>query len=210
LTATMQRSGVEAVYKAQKTAAFIPFMLLCVVVLSTYIGVKVELVNRPPLKEMPAQQEPPPSPMQGKPLPDLKLTDLSGKSVQLSDYRGKVLFINIWATWCAPCRDEMPSMESLYQKLKGDGFEMIGISIDEGGLEVVKPFVKEFGLTFPILHNSTGDVQKKFMTTGVPETFLVNKNGIILHHMIGPTNWDRPIIVDALASLIAKGTSATP
>src|SRR5271157_1210381 len=80
---------------------------------------------------------------------DFGLPSLRGDYVKLSDYRGKVVFLNIWATWCPPCRDEMPSMESLYQRLKGRNFELLSVSIDREGEKVVRPFVAKFGLSFP-------------------------------------------------------------
>ena len=104
----------------------------------------------------------------GLPAPDFTFSGLDGKMVSLSDYRGNVVLVNIWATWCPPCVDEMPSMEKLYQKLKGDGFEILAVSIDSLGPEVVAPFMKKYKLTFPALIDSEGTIRITYRATGVP------------------------------------------
>jgi peroxiredoxin len=121
--------------------------------------------------------------------PDLLLSNLAGDDVKLSDYRGKVVFLNIWATWCPPCREEMPSMESLYRKLKGRNFEMLAVSIDRDGGKVVRSFAKKYGLTFPVLLDPDNKTYRLYGLIGVPETFIVDKNGVVIHKIIGPQNW---------------------
>ena len=117
------------------------------------------------------------------------LPTLGRNSVKLSDYRGKVVFLNIWATWCPPCREEMPSMESLYQRLKGREFEMLAVSIDRQREEVVGPFVAKYGLTFPVLLDPDSKTYKLYGLTGIPETFIIDKKGVIVLKMIGAQNW---------------------
>ena len=102
---------------------------------------------------------------------------------------GKVTLVNIWATWCIPCRAEMPAMERLYQALGPKGFQIIAVSIDEGSPADVQSYVKELGITFEILHDRTADIQRVYQTTGVPESFLLDKNGVIVKRMIGEHNW---------------------
>ena len=121
--------------------------------------------------------------------PDFGLSNLAGDYVKLSDYRGKVVFLNIWATWCPPCREEMPSMESLYLKLKGRKFEMIAVSIDRDGEKVVRPFAKKYGLTFPVLLDPDNKTYRLYGLTGVPETFILDQSGVVIHKIIGPQNW---------------------
>ena len=198
----MQNSGVQESFSRQRATAFIPFAVLCLLVISAYITLKIEIVNRPVLQKGAVSKRAPVSPMRGKPVPSFALPDLNGKIVTMDQHRGKIVFINIWATWCAPCREEMPSMEALYNKLKGDKFEMLAISIDEDGLASVGPFVEEFGLTFPILLDPSSKTSKKFKTTGVPETFIVNKDGIIIYHSLGPEQWDRSTFSDTIIKLI--------
>ncbi len=202
-------------FRDQRAAAFFPFAALCIVCAATVIVMKVNELNRTPLKtldEMRASQpqasqkaaESSQGPMTGQPLPDLTLTAMDGKKVSLASYKGKVLFINLWATWCAPCRDEMPSMQKLYEQMKGENFEMIAISIDKDGLKAVEPFVKDLKLTFPILLDVEQKASGPFKITGVPETFLVSPEGTILHHLVGPAAWDKPEIANALRALARK------
>lgn len=184
-----------------------PFVVLCASLLAVYTYTISEISSRPipaPAEAPSAKNdgEPPPSPMEGQQAPDFDLPSLGGKNVRLADLKGKVLFINIWATWCLPCRAEMPSMEKLYRLLKGPDFEMIGISVDKDPEKSVAPFVKELGLTFPILLDPKSETAAKYKITGVPETYLVAPNGTIIHHLIGPAKWDRPDVVEALKKLV--------
>jgi peroxiredoxin len=121
--------------------------------------------------------------------PDFELPTLGGNSVKLSAYRGKVVFLNIWATWCPPCRDEMPSMEALYQRLKGRQFEMLAVSIDQKREEIVSPFVSKYGLTFPVLLDPDRKTYELYGLTGIPETFIIDKKGVIIFKVVGPQNW---------------------
>src|SRR2546430_3855635 len=88
----------------------------------------------------------------------------------LADYRDKVILLNVWATWCAPCRVEMPSLERLERKLAGTDFRVVAVSVDEGNKEDVVKFAQELGLTFDILHDQKGDIKRLYQTTGVPES----------------------------------------
>ncbi len=130
-------------------------------------------------------------PQVGDVAPDFTLPTLEGNSVRLADYRGKVVFINFWATWCPPCRQEMPSMESLYRRLKGRAFEMLAVSIDREGEDGLQPFVSQYGLTFPVLLDPHKEVYRLYGVTGVPETFIVDGHGVILLKLIGPQDWMR-------------------
>ncbi len=140
----------------------------------------------------------------GQSAPDFALPMLNGEVVRLSDFRDRVVFLNIWATWCGPCRSEMPSMEKLYQELKGEAFEMLAVSIDALGAKAVAPFVAEHKLNFPILLDVKGTLQELYSTTGVPETFIIDKNGIVVHKAIGARDWASPAIINALKDLSQK------
>lgn len=133
---------------------------------------------------------------------DFGLPSLRGDYLKLSNYRGKVVFLNIWATWCPPCRDEMPSMESLYQRLKGRNFEMLTVSIDQGGENVVRSFAAKYGLTFTMLLDPDGKTQRLYGLTGVPETFIIDKNGVIIKKIIGPQDWMKKEWLDYFDDII--------
>jgi peroxiredoxin len=135
---------------------------------------------------------------------DFQLSTLRGDYVKLSDYRGKVVFLNIWATWCPPCREEMPSMEALYRRLKGRQFEMLAVSIDRKGQEVVGPFAAKYGLTFPVLLDPDGKTYQLYGLTGVPETFIVNRDGMILQKIVGPQDWMKKEWLDYFDRIIGS------
>ncbi len=128
-------------------------------------------------------QQPPLGLSKGQPAPDFRLKTLDGKEIALSDYRGKIVLINFWATWCPPCKEEMPLFESVYRKYKDRGFEILAISTD-GNLEPVKKFVKEFGLTFPILHDDR-NVANLYGVQGLPTSFLIDRDGKIVKVRLG-------------------------
>ena len=140
----------------------------------------------------------------GLPAPDFTFPGINGKMVSLSDYRGKVVLVNIWAIWCPPCVDEMPSMEKLYQKFKGENFEILAVSIDSLGLKAVTPFMKKHKLTFPALIDSAGTIRISYRTTGVPESFIIDKDGILVKKIIGPRDWAHPDILRFFHDLIQR------
>ena len=140
----------------------------------------------------------------GKEAPDFTLPTLKGDSVRFSDYRGKVVFLNFWATWCPPCREEMPSMESLYQRLKGREFEMLAISLDQEGEKVVGPFVAKYGLSFPVLLDTDKKVSQLYRLSGIPETFIIDKNGFIALKIIGGQDWIKKEWLDYFDQMIGK------
>ena len=144
--------------------------------------------------------------------PDFEVKDLRGGLVRLSDHRGEVVLVNIWATWCPPCREEMPSMERLYQEVGENAFKIMAVSVDaELGLldkdgQVggdIQAFADSLGLTFPMLHNPSGDIQRLYRTSGVPETFLIGRDGIIYKKVAGGTEWDAPQHKELIQRLLA-------
>jgi peroxiredoxin len=138
------------------------------------------------------------------PAPDFTLPDLDGKMVSLADYKGKVILLNIWATWCPPCVEEMPSMEKLYQELKEEGFEILAVSVDASGAKVVTPFMKKHKLSFPALTDTGGAVKSIYQTTGIPESFIIDKDGIIVEKIIGPRDWAATGAISFFRNLIQK------
>jgi len=139
----------------------------------------------------------------GKPAPDFVLPDLADKSVRLSDYRGKVVFLNFWATWCKPCREEMPSMEVLYKNFEKDGFVVLAVSIDRVTTKKdIPPFIKSMNLTFPVLVDSWGQTDKRYKLMGVPETYVIDQQGVLREKVIGPRDWTRLDSLNVVRSLL--------
>jgi thiol-disulfide isomerase/thioredoxin len=127
--------------------------------------------------------------------PDFRALNLAtGDSVSFREhYKGAVTLVNIWATWCLPCRVEMPGMDSVYQTLGPRGFKIAAVSIDEGNSQDVRDFAQDLGISFDVLQDRTGVVQQIYQTTGVPESFLINKDGIIVKRLIGEHAWNSPV-----------------
>jgi peroxiredoxin len=127
----------------------------------------------------------------GRPAPNFSLPDLDGQTVSLADYRGKVVLLNIWATWCPP-------------ELNGNGFEILAVSIDESGAQDVLPFMQKHKLTFPALIDSRGTLKGLYETTGVPESFIIDKDGILVEKVIGPRDWAVPEAIGFFRNLIRR------
>ena len=140
----------------------------------------------------------------GLEMPNFTFPDINGKEVSLSDHRGKVVLVNVWATWCPPCRQEMPSMQSLYEKFKGEKFEILAVSIDSEGREAVTPFMQKMNLTFPALLDPGETIRSLYGITGVPESFIIDKQGILVEKIIGPINWATPEVFSFFKDLIQK------
>lgn len=136
---------------------------------------------------------------------EFTLPDLDGYSHSLSEYRGKVVFLNFWATWCEPCKDEMPSMQALYEKLQGQPFEIVAVSVDSDSAAKVKDFITSYGITFPVLHDRKGKIKEAYKTTGVPETFIVDQNGVVAEKIWGPKDWSNPSAVITILDLLENG-----
>ncbi|MEP6780550.1 MAG: TlpA disulfide reductase family protein [Gemmatimonadaceae bacterium] len=108
-------------------------------------------------------------------------------------YKGEVVLLNVWATFCGPCRVEMPSIEALYKDFKPKGLKVVAVSVDEPGkLQAIRDFVKEFNLSFEILYDSTGTIEKQYQTTGYPESFVIGRDGTIHKKFIGADDWNSP------------------
>ena len=150
----------------------------------------------------------------GESAPTFSAESLDGITMSLEDFDGQVVLLNIWATWCEPCLEEMPSMQRLYDELDHEDFEILAVSIDAplgqsddfgragGDLDL---FAKDLDLTFRILHDPSGDIQRTYQTTGVPETFLIGKDGLIYKKIAGGTRWDAPVNQDLVRRLLASG-----
>ncbi len=120
---------------------------------------------------------------------DFTLMNMQGEPVSLSQYRGKVVILNFWATWCPPCREEMPSMERLYQKYKDQGLVILAVSTDENGKKVVGQFLQKTPYSFPILLDSDSVAQNAYGVFRFPESFIIDRNGIVVKKIIGGRDW---------------------
>ncbi|MGH7382042.1 MAG: redoxin domain-containing protein [Candidatus Methylomirabilales bacterium] len=124
--------------------------------------------------------------------PDFSLPSLGGQTVRLSDLRGKAVLLNFWATWCAPCRLEMPTMDKAYQEYKSRGLEVLAVSLDAGSKSAVKNFMNELKLSFPVILDPDMEVLRLYRMVGIPASFLIDKQGIVRHREVGYRDWTDP------------------
>jgi thiol-disulfide isomerase/thioredoxin len=137
------------------------------------------------------------------PAPDVSVVSLSnGTPLKLSDLKGKVVLLNFWATWCPPCREEIPSMMKLNSLMSGKPFQMVAVSIDEGGKPAIESFFKETGFLLPTYIDESGASAKSYGITGVPESFIIDKQGLLVKKIIGGFAWDSPEAVSFLEGLM--------
>ena len=137
----------------------------------------------------------------------INLKDLNGSNISLSDFNGKIVFLNFWTTWCPTCRIEMPSMEKLHQKLKNKDFAMVTINLQESASQV-KAFFKEFKLTFTALMDSNGEVGASFGIRAIPTTYILDKTGRIIGLVNGPREWDSKEAIALFENLIDNDSVA--
>jgi len=126
------------------------------------------------------------------PAPAFRLMDLEGAIHSLPEYQGKVVFLNFWATWCGPCKVEMPAMEALYQDFQSQGLEILAVSVDQQGAVVTRPFKEAMGLSFPILHDSDFQVGLSYGARTLPMTFVIDRKGLIRQRVYGARDWNSP------------------
>ena len=135
---------------------------------------------------------------------EFQLEDLQGTTKSLSSYRGKVVFLNFWATWCGPCRSEMPSMQRLYDVLKDEGFEIVAVNLQESAHQV-KRFLDEEKLTFPVLLDKDGYTGSVYGARSIPTTYLIDREGKIFARAIGAREWDSPEIMSVFRDILKNG-----
>jgi peroxiredoxin len=144
-----------------------------------------------------------PGPQVGASAPDFELPDLDGKVHRLADYRGRVVIVNFWATWCPPCVDEMPSLERLHNALGERGVEVLAISVDERFSDVPE-FVRKYHLTFPVLYDEGKKVSRKYQTFKYPETYILDRNGRLKSKVVGPRDWSAPTVIRDMVDLLKE------
>ena len=136
--------------------------------------------------------------------PPLSLPSLTGEEIHLSRFKGKkVVLLTFWATWCGPCKEEMPSLQVLYKKLKTDPFEVLAINLQEEKKEV-QAFVKAFSLSFPILLDRKGTLQTPYQVWAIPSSFVIDLEGMVRYKTLGRGNWDNPQDIGRIRSLFKR------
>lgn len=126
----------------------------------------------------------------GDEIGNFKLIKLNGEKVDLEDYKGKVIMLNFWATWCPPCRAEMPSMENIHKKYDPEKFVILAVSVDRSKRKNVEEFIKDNGYSFAVFHDSDNKLSRKFAIRSIPTTYIINKDGIIVDKKLGAINWE--------------------
>lgn len=143
-----------------------------------------------------------------RPVAAIDFEDGEGRRLSLADFRGKVVLLNIWATWCGPCRREMPALDRLEARLGGPDFEVVALSIDRSGKSVIQKFYSDHGIrSLAIYNDSTGKASRELGAVGVPATLLLDREGRELGRVVGPADWDEPPAVEYLKHVIV-GNSA--
>lgn len=138
-------------------------------------------------------------------LPPIDFVRADGTPASIQDWKGKVVLLNLWATWCGPCRKEMPALDKLKADLGGDDFDLVALSIDRTGLEKPKKFLEEIDVKhLELYNNSTGKLAASLKAFGMPTTLLLNRKGQELGRLVGPAEWDTQEAVDLIKAAIAQ------
>ncbi|PKL74993.1 MAG: thioredoxin [Candidatus Melainabacteria bacterium HGW-Melainabacteria-1] len=197
----------------------LPYLILSVVLIGIGAWAAVMFTSRPtdaPLAQnsvAPGTAPDTGGSLEGQLAPDFSGVELKGAAIKLADYRGKVVFLNFWATWCEPCKEEMPSMERLYQKFKGQPFEILAVSLDANPTQDVPAFLSKtkMSLSFPLLMDKDQLISKQlYRTTGVPESFIIGPDGKVIKHAIGKYEWDSQPIIDYFDNLLKAVKAGLP
>jgi cytochrome c biogenesis protein CcmG, thiol:disulfide interchange protein DsbE len=147
----------------------------------------------------------------GSRAPDFSATTLDGRAASLADYEGYVILLNLWATWCPPCVEEMPALQRLHDRLVDEGFRVVAVSVDApvgafgpfgqpGG--DVRAFVDDLGLDFPVLHDPSGEIQRRYRAPGLPSSYIIDREGRIRQRILGARNWDDPRYAESIRELL--------
>lgn len=174
-------------------------LLLAVVLFPAGGALQAQAGSAPDFNAVPKLQE-----LKDRPAaPDFTLPDPGGRKVSLKDFRGKVVFLNFWASWCESCRDEMPSMERLYQEFKGKGLEVVALNVKDKRQDALA-FVKKLKLTYPVLMDPDGEVGLLYGAFGLPVTYLIDRKGIVLARLWGPADWNSPGARKLIGALVEQ------
>jgi cytochrome c biogenesis protein CcmG/thiol:disulfide interchange protein DsbE len=174
-------------------------IIILLVILLTAIAIFVERARGPFTRPI----------QQGDPAPDFTLPGLDDRDHTLSSERGKIVILNFWATWCPPCREEMPSLNRLASRLNEDDFRVLAVSVDEDNL-MLKKTVEEMKLSLTILLDPRRKAARLYGVDRFPETFIVNRQGIVAARVVGAADWMAPGILDGLQEIAAETPPGTP
>lgn len=143
-------------------------------------------------------------PKVGAMAPNFSLPNMEGEKISLDSFRGKAVLVNFWATWCGPCRQEVPSLEALYQKFKDRGLVVLGVSVDDEGWDTIRTFLKTVRVTFPIVLDEDQKVSENYETFRIPETYLVNPQGEIAGKIVGPQDYDQEVFYNKIERILPR------
>jgi peroxiredoxin len=144
----------------------------------------------------------------GKAAPDYRTVSLTGDSVSLTEARGRVVLLNVWATWCHPCREEIPILRALHEQYASRGLELVGVSVDaRGEEETIREFAKDFRMTYPLWLDPDERVQSTFLAIGVPATFLIDRNGVLRWRHVGPVRANDSTLLRELERALGSDAS---
>jgi peroxiredoxin len=172
------------------------FLSVCIVVLLIFLSIQLR-AHEDPWKGLSVIRLPDHYP------PDFTLPTLDGGFITLSNFKGKVVLINFWTTWCPPCREEMPSLERLYRHFKHEDFTLLAVDIMENP-KTVKRFARDYNLSFPILLDEKGEVSAKYAANAIPTTYFIDKQGKAVGKAIGPRKWDGDHAKDLIEELLGE------
>lgn len=171
--------------------------------LLAFVAISVILV----ISALRAEQAPMSLHDEPRPIPPIGFKDGDGRDYDLDDWRGRIVLLNIWATWCPPCRHEMPTLDRLQDQLGGERFEVVALSIDRAGVGVVRSFFEETGVRrLRLFIDETGDSVRELGAFGLPTTLLIGPRGNELARLVGPAEWDTPEMIAFLETVIAEHT----
>lgn len=141
----------------------------------------------------------------GRPAPAYRTVSASGDSVSLESLRGKPVLLNVWATWCHPCRDEVPELQRLYERYRGRGLELVGVSVDAAGHDdAIRAFARDYGMTYPVWRDPDENVSATFLVVGVPATFLIDRSGVLRWKKTGPIGRSDTTLVAEIERTLAE------
>lgn len=148
------------------------------------------------------QQDQGSGPAIGSPAPEFQIPDINGQSISLKDFRGKAVLLNFWATWCGPCREEIPSLNALYQRYRDQGFVVLGVSVDEEDQDVIEEFLKVIPVDFPILLDPEQTLATTYETFRIPESFFIDPEGKIVGKVSGPQDYEAPVFAKKVERIL--------